>query len=98
MGAFATAIHRWAGLAVALFLSVSGLTGAVISWDHEIDGWLNRKLHDTPSRGPFKDPFELAAAVEAHDPRARVQAGRRVFSSASMNIFGTSKPVCSVIS
>lgn len=72
MRAFATAIHRWAGLAVALFLIVSGLTGAVISWDHEIDGWLNRKLYDTQSRGPFKDPFELAAAVEAHDPRARV--------------------------
>ncbi|HWT17718.1 MAG TPA: PepSY-associated TM helix domain-containing protein, partial [Variovorax sp.] len=72
MRAFATAVHRWAGLAVALFLVVSGLTGAVISWDHEIDGWLNRKLYDTESRGPFKDPFELAAAVEAHDPRARV--------------------------
>lgn len=72
MRAFATAVHRWAGLAVALFLIVSGLTGAVISWDHEIDGWLNRKLYDTTARGPFKDPFELAAAVERHDPRARV--------------------------
>jgi uncharacterized iron-regulated membrane protein len=72
MRAFATAVHRWAGLAVALFLIVSGLTGAVISWDHEIDGWLNRKLYDTNARGPFKDPFELAAAVEQHDPRARV--------------------------
>ncbi|BEP33511.1 PepSY-associated TM helix domain-containing protein [Variovorax sp. V59] len=72
MRAFATAVHRWAGLAVALFLVVSGLTGAVISWDHEIDGWLNRKLYDTASRGPFRDPFDLVAAVEAHDPRARV--------------------------
>ncbi|RYX96808.1 MAG: PepSY domain-containing protein [Comamonadaceae bacterium] len=67
-----TLVHRWAGLATALFLIVSGLTGAVISWDHEIDGWLNRKLYDTESRGPFKDPFVLAAAVEAQDPRARV--------------------------
>lgn len=65
-------VHRWLGLGVALFLIVSGLTGAVISWDHEIDGWLNRQLYDTPARGPFKDPFELAAAVEAHDPRLRV--------------------------
>ncbi|RST48320.1 PepSY-associated TM helix domain-containing protein [Variovorax sp. DXTD-1] len=72
MRAFATTVHRWAGLAVALFLIVSGLTGAVISWDHEIDGWLNSELYDTESRGPFRDPFELAAAVEAHDPRARV--------------------------
>lgn len=72
MRAFWTAVHRFAGLAVALFLIVSGLTGAVISWDHEIDGWLNRDLYDTESRGPFRDPFDLAAAVEAHDPRARV--------------------------
>jgi uncharacterized iron-regulated membrane protein len=72
MRAFATTVHRWAGLAVALFLIVSGLTGAVISWDHEIDGWLNSELYDTESRGPFRDPFDLAAAVEADDPRARV--------------------------
>lgn len=72
MRAFATTVHRWAGLAVALFLIVSGLTGAVISWDHEIDGWLNSDLYDTESRGPFRDPFDLAAAVEAHDTRARV--------------------------
>lgn len=72
MRGFWTAIHRWLGLTVALFLIVSGLTGAVISWDHEIDGWLNRKLYDTTTRGPFKDPFDLAAAVEAHDPRVRV--------------------------
>jgi uncharacterized iron-regulated membrane protein len=72
MRAFWTLIHRWLGLATALFLIVSGLTGAVISWDHEIDGWLNSKLYDTASRGPFKDPFVLAAAVEADDPRARV--------------------------
>lgn len=69
---FWTLVHRWAGLSTALFLIVSGLTGAVISWDHEIDGWLNRKLYETQTRGPFKDPFVLAAAVEAHDPRARV--------------------------
>jgi uncharacterized iron-regulated membrane protein len=67
-----TTLHRWMGLSTALFLIISGLTGAVISWDHEIDGWLNSKLYDTGSRGPFRNPFELAAAVEAHDPRARV--------------------------
>jgi uncharacterized iron-regulated membrane protein len=67
-----TTLHRWMGLSTALFLIVSGLTGAVISWDHEIDGWLNSKLYDTEARGPFRNPFELAAAVEAHDPRARV--------------------------
>ena len=29
--------HRWLGLALATFLFVAGLTGAVISWGHELD-------------------------------------------------------------
>lgn len=72
MRAFFTVVHRWLGLAVALFLIVAGLTGAVTSWDHELDEWLNNALYDTDSRGPFKDPMALAAAVEAADPRAKV--------------------------
>ncbi len=72
MRSFWTLIHRWAGLAVALFLIVAGLTGAVTSWDHEIDEWLNSALYDTASRGPFRDPVALAAAVEAADARAKV--------------------------
>jgi uncharacterized iron-regulated membrane protein len=34
-------LHRWFGLAIALFLFVAGLTGAVIAWDHELDAALN---------------------------------------------------------
>jgi uncharacterized iron-regulated membrane protein len=41
-------LHRWFGLATALFLFVAGATGAVISWDHELDEWLNPQLY--PSR------------------------------------------------
>jgi uncharacterized iron-regulated membrane protein len=36
-----TLAHRWLGLAIATFLFVSGLTGAVISWDRELDRVLN---------------------------------------------------------
>ncbi|NGM85895.1 PepSY domain-containing protein [Parapusillimonas sp. SGNA-6] len=68
----ATLIHRWAGLAIALFLVVSGLTGAVISWDHEIDEWLNSDLYTVDSQGEFRSPIELAAVIERHDPRAQV--------------------------
>ena len=32
-----TTLHRWAGLFLAVFLFISGLTGAIISWDHELD-------------------------------------------------------------
>ena len=69
MRPFWTVVHRWLGLFVALFLIVSGLTGAVISWEHEIDGWLNHRLYDVASRGAYRSPFELAAAVEDSDPR-----------------------------
>ncbi|MEJ8851701.1 PepSY-associated TM helix domain-containing protein [Variovorax rhizosphaerae] len=72
MRSFWTLIHRWAGLTVALFLIVAGLTGAVTSWDHEIDEWLNSALYDNDSRGPFRDPMALAAVVEAADPHAKV--------------------------
>ncbi|HEU4817682.1 PepSY-associated TM helix domain-containing protein, partial [Janthinobacterium sp.] len=54
MRAFWTVIHRWAGLTIALFLIVAGLTGAVTSWDHELDEWLNADIMDTPGRGPLQ--------------------------------------------
>ncbi|RZL11868.1 MAG: PepSY domain-containing protein [Rubrivivax sp.] len=68
-----TLVHRWAGLVTAAFLIVAGLTGAVTSWDHELDEWLNSDLYTTDSRGPFRDPLALVAAVEAADPRAEVR-------------------------
>jgi uncharacterized iron-regulated membrane protein len=72
MRVFWTTVHRWAGLAVALFLIVAGLTGAVTSWDHELDEWLNADLMETPGRGPLRDPMDLVAVVEAADPRVQV--------------------------
>ena len=67
-----TVLHRWVGLAIAVFLVFSGLTGAVISWDHELDDWLNPHLMHTDSTGSARDSLELARAIEARDPRARV--------------------------
>lgn len=64
--------HRWAGLAIAAFLIVAGLTGAVISWDHELDDLLNAHLTKATTSGPHLAPLDLAARVEAQDPRARV--------------------------
>lgn len=67
-------LHRAAGLGLALFLFISGLTGAVISWDHEIDEWLNPQLFEAPSDGglPALAPLELARRLEQADPRLRV--------------------------
>jgi uncharacterized iron-regulated membrane protein len=44
----------------------------VISWDHEIDEWLNGHLFDVSSRGNYLPPLELASRIEAADSRARV--------------------------
>lgn len=64
--------HRFVGLAIAAFLFVAGLTGSVISWDREIDGWLNPHLFHAASQGEPLAPQDLAARVEDSDPRAFV--------------------------
>jgi uncharacterized iron-regulated membrane protein len=67
-------LHRWLGLATALFLFVAGVTGAVISWDHELDEWLNPQLYQARSTvGEPRDPVALVAALEAAEPRLRVR-------------------------
>jgi hypothetical protein len=38
-------LHRWLDLFIAVFLFASGMTGAVIFWDHELDEWLNPSLY-----------------------------------------------------
>jgi uncharacterized iron-regulated membrane protein len=65
-------LHRWFGLFMAVFLVISGLTGAVISWDHELDEWLNPQLFEAVSPGVAKPSLELAKELEAKDPRLLV--------------------------
>lgn len=68
-------LHRWAGLFMAVFLFISGLTGAVISWDHELDEWLNPGLFDAmpASRDDaIRTPLALANQLEASDPRLQI--------------------------
>lgn len=67
-----THVHRWMGLTTAAFLFVTGLTGAVISWDHELDEVLNPHLTDAVSTAPPMSSLQLAEAIEARDPRVRV--------------------------
>jgi uncharacterized iron-regulated membrane protein len=65
-------IHRWVGLGMAAFLFVSGVTGAVISWDHELDEWLNPHLTEARADGPPLSPLMLARQVEARHPDIQV--------------------------
>jgi uncharacterized iron-regulated membrane protein len=64
--------HRWVGLFIAGFLFISGVTGAIISWDHELDDLLNPHLMHARAEGPAKAPLELAKLIEARDPRVQV--------------------------
>lgn len=69
-------VHRWVGLGMAAFLFIAGLTGAVISWDHELDEWLNPHLVKAPAPGPMTGPavapLELARLAEARHPQVQV--------------------------
>ena len=66
-------VHRWLGLFTAVFLFVAGLTGAIISWDHELDEWLNPHLFHAPEGGTPIPALELADRIEAADPRLRIR-------------------------
>ncbi|MGF6769284.1 putative iron-regulated membrane protein [Paraburkholderia sp. GAS199] len=65
-------LHRWFGVATALFLFVAGLTGAVIAWDHELDALLNPGFFKARTDAPALSGLELARRVEAADPRLQV--------------------------
>jgi len=64
-------LHRWLGLFSAVFLFIAGATGAVISWDHELDGWLNPRFY-VATPGPQRSALDLAAKIERDDPKVRV--------------------------
>lgn len=67
-----TLLHRWVGLGIAAFLFVSGVTGAVISWDRELDLVLNPHLTKVRRSEPTLSGVALARIVEARDPRVMV--------------------------
>ncbi|MDQ9172441.1 PepSY-associated TM helix domain-containing protein [Oxalobacteraceae bacterium R-40] len=65
-------LHRYAGLAIAAFLFISGVTGAIISWDHELDELLNPHLTEARTKGPSMPALQLARLVEERHPQVQV--------------------------
>jgi uncharacterized iron-regulated membrane protein len=66
-------LHRYAGLAMAFFLVVAGLTGSVLAFYEELDRWLNPGLFTVPVRAtPPVDRLTLRERAEAFVPQARV--------------------------
>lgn len=66
--------HRWLGLASALFLLITGLTGAVISWDHELDELLNPAWMHSEAVGPHQSSLVLAKQVAERYPQVQVSS------------------------
>jgi uncharacterized iron-regulated membrane protein len=61
--------HRYAGLAMALFLVDIALTGSVMAFGPQLDRWLNRDLLTVPADGaPLLDPLALRDLAEALAP------------------------------
>ncbi|MFP8968192.1 PepSY-associated TM helix domain-containing protein [Pokkaliibacter sp. CJK22405] len=69
MRALCGRLHRWLGLSSALFLLVASITGIFISWDHELDEWLNADLFRVDSQGSLQSPLALAETLPEWDNR-----------------------------
>jgi uncharacterized iron-regulated membrane protein len=66
-------LHRYTGLALALYLVLVGLTGSVIAFREEIDGWLNPQWQKTaPAGAMLLSADELVERIEDGHPGARV--------------------------
>lgn len=72
MRAALTYLHRYAGLLIAAFLFLSGVTGAIISWDHELDDLLNPHLMEAKAPGAPLPPLKLADQLARDHPNARI--------------------------
>ena len=65
-------VHRWAGLAMTLFLIIVGLTGSALAFREELDIWLNPELLTVAKRdAPLLDGFTLREKAAALYPDAR---------------------------
>ena len=72
MRTFWALMHRWAGLSIAAFIFFSGVTGAVISWDHELDDLINPELMHARTEGPAMPALDLVRLIEQRNPEIRV--------------------------
>ncbi|NOU23269.1 MAG: PepSY domain-containing protein [Methyloglobulus sp.] len=70
-------VHRYCGLYMAFILIVAGLTGSILAFYHELDGWLNPERSPEHNRiivqaSPLLDPFELRERALKRIPEARI--------------------------
>ena len=65
-------VHRYAGLYMAFFLIVAGLTGSILAFDDEINAWLDPPEKIAPQAGPRLDELALHERAEALIPQGQV--------------------------
>jgi uncharacterized iron-regulated membrane protein len=65
-------LHRWAGLGMAVFLVVAGLTGTVLAFYEELEHWLNPHLYRVRPHGAPMSPLALRALAEQHMPQGHI--------------------------
>lgn len=66
-------VHRYAGLFIAFFLIVAGLTGTALAFYQELDGWLNPELYRIEERNaPPLGPDAIVGKVAQAYPHALV--------------------------
>lgn len=67
--------HRWAGLSLALFLTLAGLTGAMMAFYDELEALIAPQLHIVQPPSPQAEPLssiELREKVQAAYPGALI--------------------------
>lgn len=69
-------LHRWTGLVLGVVLVLAGLSGSLLAFDHELDGWLNaRMLRNTAGAcNAAQPPSAAAGAVQRAWPGAEIGA------------------------
>jgi uncharacterized iron-regulated membrane protein len=65
-------LHRYVGLATAVFLTVAGLTGSALAFYHELDAWLNPALFRVEPSPWTVAPLDLAERIEREHPQWQV--------------------------
>jgi len=72
MRAFLVLLHRYIGLATAVFLLLAGITGSILAFNHELDEWLNPEFYAASAVGERLPPGDLVDAVQAAHPQLQV--------------------------
>jgi uncharacterized repeat protein (TIGR04052 family) len=91
-------IHRWTGLAIAVFLIIVGLTGTLLAFRGHIDALFNPGMHVKHAPGQKELSLaELAERAEADLPHARlgffaVEADQVIFHLVARTNPATGKP------